>query len=97
MTAPRSILVVGAGLAGARCAETLRAEGYGGRLVVVGDETLGTLRASCALEGVPRGPEDRGRVVASAARTMDRSGHRPEIGRAGRSHRPGPPSGDDVD
>ncbi len=41
MTAPRSILVVGAGLAGARCAETLRAEGYGGRLVVVGDETLG--------------------------------------------------------
>ena len=40
MTTPRSILVVGAGLAGARCAETLRAEGYGGRLVVVGDELL---------------------------------------------------------
>ena len=35
---PRSILVIGAGLAGARCAETLRAEGYDGRLVVVGDE-----------------------------------------------------------
>jgi 3-phenylpropionate/trans-cinnamate dioxygenase ferredoxin reductase component len=38
--APRSILVVGAGLAGARCAETLRAEGYSGTLVVVGDELL---------------------------------------------------------
>ncbi len=37
---PRSVLVVGAGLAGARCAETLRAEGYDGGLVVVGDELL---------------------------------------------------------
>jgi NADPH-dependent 2,4-dienoyl-CoA reductase/sulfur reductase-like enzyme len=37
---PDSILVVGAGLAGARCAETLRAEGYDGKLVVVGDELL---------------------------------------------------------
>jgi NADPH-dependent 2,4-dienoyl-CoA reductase/sulfur reductase-like enzyme len=34
------VLVVGAGLAGARCAETLRAEGYGGKLVLVGDELL---------------------------------------------------------
>jgi 3-phenylpropionate/trans-cinnamate dioxygenase ferredoxin reductase component len=32
------ILVVGAGLAGSRCAETLRAEGYDGHVVVVGDE-----------------------------------------------------------
>ncbi len=38
MTSPRSILVVGAGLAGARCAETLRAEGYDGELVLVGEE-----------------------------------------------------------
>ena len=40
MTAPGSILVVGAGLAGARCAETLRAEGYEGDLVLVGDEPV---------------------------------------------------------
>jgi 3-phenylpropionate/trans-cinnamate dioxygenase ferredoxin reductase subunit len=38
LTAPRSILVAGAGLAGARCAETLRAEGYEGELVLVGEE-----------------------------------------------------------
>ena len=35
-----SVLIVGAGLAGARCAETLRAEGYDGGLVLVGDERL---------------------------------------------------------
>lgn len=40
MRTPRSILVVGAGLAGSRCAETLRAEGFDGTLVVVGDELM---------------------------------------------------------
>ena len=35
---PRSVLIVGAGLAGSRCAETLRAEGYDGRVIVVGEE-----------------------------------------------------------
>ena len=39
MTVERTdILIVGAGLAGARCAEALRAEGYDGRILVVGDE-----------------------------------------------------------
>jgi 3-phenylpropionate/trans-cinnamate dioxygenase ferredoxin reductase subunit len=37
---PRSVVIVGAGLAGARCAETLRAEGYEGAVTVLGDETL---------------------------------------------------------
>ncbi|MGZ8694293.1 MAG: NAD(P)/FAD-dependent oxidoreductase, partial [Gaiellaceae bacterium] len=36
----RSVVVVGAGLAGARCAETLRAEGYDGELVLVGAEPV---------------------------------------------------------
>jgi 3-phenylpropionate/trans-cinnamate dioxygenase ferredoxin reductase component len=38
---PRTVLIVGAGLAGSRCAETLRAEGFEGRVVLVGDEALG--------------------------------------------------------
>jgi 3-phenylpropionate/trans-cinnamate dioxygenase ferredoxin reductase subunit len=38
--APCSVVIVGAGLAGARCAETLRAEGYDGALTMVGDEQL---------------------------------------------------------
>lgn len=33
-----TVLVVGAGLAGARCAESLRAGGYDGRVVLVGEE-----------------------------------------------------------
>ena len=35
---PRTVVIVGAGLAGSRCAETLRAEGFDGRVVLVGDE-----------------------------------------------------------
>jgi NADPH-dependent 2,4-dienoyl-CoA reductase/sulfur reductase-like enzyme len=35
---PRTVVIVGAGLAGARAAETLRAEGFDGRVLLVGDE-----------------------------------------------------------
>jgi 3-phenylpropionate/trans-cinnamate dioxygenase ferredoxin reductase subunit len=38
MTAARTLVVVGAGLAGAKAAEGARAAGYGGRVVLVGDE-----------------------------------------------------------
>ena len=38
MTSTRQILIVGAGLAGARCAETLRAEGFDGWITLVGEE-----------------------------------------------------------
>jgi 3-phenylpropionate/trans-cinnamate dioxygenase ferredoxin reductase component len=37
---PRSVVIVGAGLAGARAAETLRAEGFDGRVVLVGEEPV---------------------------------------------------------
>jgi 3-phenylpropionate/trans-cinnamate dioxygenase ferredoxin reductase component len=40
MKKPRSVFIVGAGLAGARCAETLRAEGFGGRITLVGEEPI---------------------------------------------------------
>jgi 3-phenylpropionate/trans-cinnamate dioxygenase ferredoxin reductase component len=38
---PRSVVIVGAGLAGSRCAETLRAEGFEGSVTLVGDEPFG--------------------------------------------------------
>lgn len=40
MKQPRSVLIVGAGLAGTRCAETLRAEAYGGEITLVGEEPI---------------------------------------------------------
>jgi len=40
MTKPRSVVIVGAGLAGARCAETLRSEGYDGAVTLIGEEAL---------------------------------------------------------
>lgn len=40
MTKPRSVLIVGAGLAGSRCAETLRAEGFDGSVVLLGEEEV---------------------------------------------------------
>lgn len=38
MTTTRDIVIVGAGLAGAKAAESLRAEGFDGRIVLLGDE-----------------------------------------------------------
>ena len=38
MTAIRTVLIVGAGLAGAKAAETLRQEGYDGRITMFGEE-----------------------------------------------------------
>ena len=38
MSTQGTVVIVGAGLAGARCAETLRAEGYEGEVVLIGDE-----------------------------------------------------------
>jgi 3-phenylpropionate/trans-cinnamate dioxygenase ferredoxin reductase subunit len=37
---PETIVIAGAGLAGAKAAETLRTEGFGGRIVLVGDESV---------------------------------------------------------
>jgi 3-phenylpropionate/trans-cinnamate dioxygenase ferredoxin reductase subunit len=37
-TRPERFIIVGAGLAGAKAAETLREEGFGGRVLVIGDE-----------------------------------------------------------
>jgi 3-phenylpropionate/trans-cinnamate dioxygenase ferredoxin reductase component len=37
----RSVVIVGAGLAGSRCAETLRAQGFDGHVTLVGDEAVG--------------------------------------------------------
>jgi 3-phenylpropionate/trans-cinnamate dioxygenase ferredoxin reductase component len=38
MSTKPTLVIVGAGLAGAKAAETLRADGFDGRLLLIGDE-----------------------------------------------------------
>ena len=40
MPSEETIVIVGAGLAGGKAAETLRSEGFGGRIVLFGDEPV---------------------------------------------------------
>ena len=40
MSDPRQLLIVGAGMAGAKAAETLRSEGFDGRVVLIGQEPV---------------------------------------------------------
>ena len=55
MTSLGTIVIVGAGLAAAAAAETLRAEGFDGRIVMIGDEAQPALRAAAPDQGLPPG------------------------------------------
>lgn len=82
---PRSVVIVGAGLAGARTAETLRSEGYDGRVVVIGDEPeapyerpalskeflLGTRDEVSLLLRKPSYWDDRGIELVLGSRVVD--------------------------
>ena len=61
---PRRVLILGAGLAGSRCAQTLRAEGFDGEITLVGDGAPSSLRAARALQGVPCRHPQRARPPA---------------------------------
>jgi 3-phenylpropionate/trans-cinnamate dioxygenase ferredoxin reductase component len=50
-----TVVIVGAGLAGARCAETLRAEGYEGRVVLVGEESVAPYERPALSKGLLTG------------------------------------------
>ena len=91
---PGTVLVVGAGLAGARAAETLRAEGYDGRLIVVGDEASRPVRAAGPLEGVSRRHQERAAAPAPPAGVLGRLRDRAAARAPRRPHRSGPPNGD---
>ena len=53
MTSDQTHVIVGASLAGAKAAETLRAEGFDGRVVLIGAEERAAVRAPAAVEGLP--------------------------------------------
>lgn len=62
-----AIVIVGASLAGVRAAETLRAEGFGGSLTIVGDETHAPYDRPPLSKQVLRGEWDAERVALPAA------------------------------
>ena len=73
------ILIVGAGLAGTRCAEALRAGGYDGPLTLVGEEDHPTVRAPRLEQGAAARGAGARRSTPEAAgivgRTWNRARH----------------------
>jgi 3-phenylpropionate/trans-cinnamate dioxygenase ferredoxin reductase subunit len=53
MKTERTFAIVGASLAGAKAAETLRAGGFDGRIVLIGSETEIPYERAAAVEGPP--------------------------------------------
>ena len=95
MMTPDSILVVGAGLAGARCAETLRAEGYDGSLVVVGDELLPPYERPALSKEFLAGAKTEHELLLRAPSYWAERQIDLRLGRARRRRRPRIPDGDD--
>ena len=62
MSSEQTHVIVGASVAGAKAAETLRAEGFEGRVVLVGAEAETAVRTSAAVQGLParRGGDGQG-------------------------------------
>ena len=75
-----NIVVVGAGLAGAKAVEELREQGYGGDVTLVGAEHHTPVRAAAALQGTAAGDRRAGRAVRPRGpvvrRARGRAGHR---------------------
>jgi len=62
MSEPSTVAVVGAGLAGAKAVEALRAEGFGGRIVLFGEETHLPYERPPLSKGYLQGNDERGSV-----------------------------------
>ena len=91
---PGTVLVVGAGLAGARAAETLRAEGYDGRLIVVGDEASAPYERPALSKEYLAGTKSEQQLRLRPPEFWVDAGDRAEARAPRRPHRSGPPDGD---
>ena len=71
MAAPRTLVVVGASLAGLRCAEALRRLGYDGRLVLVGAERHRPYDRPPLSKEVLRGEREPGQLALTRPEAFD--------------------------
>src|SRR5215470_12470107 len=68
MTSPeQTFVIVGASLAGAKAAETLRAEGFTGRVVLIGEETDRPYERPPLSKGYLQGSEERDKAFVHDA------------------------------
>jgi NADPH-dependent 2,4-dienoyl-CoA reductase/sulfur reductase-like enzyme len=65
MTNDQTFVIVGASLAGAKAAETLRSEGFGGRVVLIGAEDERPYERPPLSKDYLRGEADRGRSTST--------------------------------
>jgi 3-phenylpropionate/trans-cinnamate dioxygenase ferredoxin reductase component len=63
----KTFAIVGAGLAGAKAAETLREEGFGGRIVLIGDEPERPYERPPLSKGYLAGKDDREKAMVHSA------------------------------
>src|SRR5215471_11833626 len=65
--ADQTFVIVGASLAGAKAAETLRSEGFSGRIVLIGDETDRPYERPPLSKGYLQGSEERDKAFVHDA------------------------------
>ena len=90
MTGDRGFVIVGASLAGAKAAQTLRDEGFDGPIVLIGDEAAPPLRAAAAVQGLPAGQGRAGEGLRPPRGLVRRARRRPAAGDRGHRARPVP-------
>ena len=83
----RTFLIVGASLAGAKAAETLRAEGFTGRVVLVGEETEPPYERPPLSKGYLLGTQEREKAFVHERGWYDEQNIELRTGAAGRDDR----------
>ena len=82
-------VIVGAGLAGATAAQTLREEGFTGRVVLIGDETDPPYERPPLSKDYLMGRTDRDATLRASPALVRRPRHRPAHRCRGHRDRPG--------
>ena len=89
MTEPDAVVIVGAGLAGASAAETLREQGFSGPLTLVGTEVEPPYERPPLSKDYLLGKADATAVYVHPPAVVRRSEHRPAARDDGEPHRSG--------